>query len=389
MPRPDDKPSLPLAGVRVLDLTRVLAGPLCTMMLGDLGADVIKVERPVVGDDTRSWGGPTPLDSPYFRSINRNKLSLAADFAVPEDRDLILKLIGEADVVVDNFLPGVLARRGIDADALLAGNSRLVWCTITGFGANNPRPGYDFVTQAEGGWMAITGDPSGEPLKVGVALADIVAGKDAAIAILARLAGRRVAASQTFGRGRSVGSLSLPDGGSADRRITISLMDSARAALVNIAQGAIDSGKEPKRWGNAHPSIVPYQAFRAADQAIVVAVGSDSQWQSLVKALGLDDLADDRSLDRNPGRLAARDRVAQRIEEVVRTRPASHWMDVLRTAAVPSGIVKTVLQALEDTNASPIMGMPSSVGGAWRSPPPQLDEHGAAIRAKGWGTFSD
>ena len=355
---------LPLVGIRVLDLTRVLAGPLCTMMLGDLGADVIKVERPGVGDDTRSWGGPTPLDSPYFRSVNRNKLSLAADFDVADDRDLVLKLIGEADVVVDNFLPGVLSRRGIDADALIAKRPNLIWLTITGFGAGNPRPGYDFVTQAEGGWMAITGEPEGEPLKVGVALADIVAGKDAVIAILAHLAGKR--------------------GG----RITISLMDSARAALVNVAQNAIDSGREPKRWGNAHPNIVPYQAFHAADQPIVIAVGSDSQWSAMVKALGLDDLASDRSLDRNPGRLAARDRVVARIEQVVRTRPAAHWMTALEKAGVPSGIVKSVLQALEDTTASPTMGMPSSVGGAWRSPPPKLDEHGESIRSKGWGVFS-
>jgi crotonobetainyl-CoA:carnitine CoA-transferase CaiB-like acyl-CoA transferase len=361
--------SLPLSGIRVLDLTRVLAGPLCTMMLGDLGADVIKVERPGVGDDTRSWGGPTPLDSAYFRSINRNKLSLAADFDVAVDRDLILRLIAAADVVVDNFLPGVLAKRGIDPNALLTKHPKLIWCTITGFGADNPRPGYDFVTQAEGGWMAITGEPNGEPLKVGVALADIVAGKDATIAILARLAGR------------GVGEL-------ASRRVVISLMDSARAALVNIAQNAIESGKEPKRWGNAHPNIVPYQAFRASDQAIVIAVGSDSQWIALVKALGLADLANDRSLDRNPGRLAARERVVGRIAEVVAGKPAAHWMDVLEKAGVPSGIVKTVLQALEDTNASPIMGMPSSVGGAWRSAPPQLDEHGPSIRSKGWDVFA-
>jgi crotonobetainyl-CoA:carnitine CoA-transferase CaiB-like acyl-CoA transferase len=332
------------------------------MMLGDLGASVIKVERPGVGDDTRSWGGPTPLDSPYFRSINRNKLSLAADFDAPADRDLVLRLIEDADVVVDNFLPGVLAKRGIDPDAILRANKRLIWLTITGFGASNPRPGYDFVTQAEGGWMAITGEPNGEPLKVGVALADIVAGKDAAIAILARLAGR--------GTDRVAGG-----------RIIISLMDSARAALVNIAQDAVSSGREPRRWGNAHPSIVPYQAFHAADQAIVIAVGSDSQWKSLVKALGLDDLANDRSLDRNPGRLAARERVVARVEEVVRTKPAAHWVQLLHASGVPSGIVKTVLQALEDTNASAVMGMPSSVGGAWRSPPPALDEHGAELRA--------
>jgi crotonobetainyl-CoA:carnitine CoA-transferase CaiB-like acyl-CoA transferase len=355
---------LPLAGVRVLDLTRVLAGPLCTMMLGDLGANVIKVERPRVGDDTRAWGGPTPLDSPYFRSINRNKLSLAADFDFDADRELLMRLIAEADVVVDNFLPGVLRKRGLDPDALLAKHPSLIWLTITGFGANNPRPGYDFVTQAEGGWMAITGEPDGEPLKVGVALADIVAGKDAAIAILAHLAGKR------------------------SGRIVISLMDSARAALVNVAQNAIESGKEPKRWGNAHPNIVPYQAFHAADQPIVIAVGSDSQWASLVKALGLLDFADDRSLDRNPGRLAARDKVVARIEEVVRTQPAAHWMAALEKAGVPSGIVKSVLQALEDTTGSPVMGMPSSVGGAWRSAPPKLDEHGAAIRAQGWGVFT-
>ena len=339
------------------------------MMLGDLGADVIKVERPGVGDDTRSWGGATPLDSPYFRSINRNKLSLAADFDVAADRDLILKLIAEADVVVDNFLPGVLAKRGIDPDALVAKHQKLIWATITGFGPNNPRPGYDFVTQAESGWMSITGEPNGEPLKVGVALADIVAGKDAAIAMLAALAGGRV-------------------GRSTDRRIIISLMDSARAALVNVAQNAIDSGKEPKRWGNAHPNIVPYQAFHAADQAIVIAVGSDSQWSAMVKALGLDDLANDRSLDRNPGRLAARERVVSLIAEVVATKSAAHWMEALKKAGVPSGIVKTVLQALEDTSASPTMGMPPSVGGAWRSAPPKLDEHGATIRSKGWGVFA-
>jgi crotonobetainyl-CoA:carnitine CoA-transferase CaiB-like acyl-CoA transferase len=341
------------------------------MMLGDLGADVIKVERPGVGDDTRSWGGPTPLDSPYFRSINRNKLSLAADFDIAADRDLILKLVADADVVVDNFLPGVLKKRGLDADALLMKYPRLIWLTITGFGADNARPGYDFVTQAEGGWMAITGEPGGEPLKVGVALADIVAGKDAAIAILAQLAGRQAV--------RQPGS----------RRIVISLMDSARAALVNIAQNAIDSGKEPTRWGNAHPNIVPYQAFHAADQPIVIAVGSDSQWASLVKALGLSDFANDRSLDRNPGRLAARERVVARIEELVRTRPAAHWIAALQKAGVPSGIVKSVLQALEDTKASPVMGMPSSVGGAWRLPPAKLDEQGQAIRERGWAVFQN
>lgn len=360
--------TLPLTGIRVLDLTRVLAGPLCTMALGDLGADVIKIERPETGDDTRGWGGATPLDSPYFRSINRNKLSLAADLDSPADRELILRLIDEADVVVDNFLPAVLRRRGIDPDRIVAANPKLIWCTVTGFGAGNARPGYDFVTQAECGWMAITGEPDGEPIKVGVALADIAAGKDATIAILAALVGR--SAGQTN-----------------ERRIVISLMVSARAALVNVAQGAIESGKEPKRWGNAHPSIVPYQLFHAADQPIVIAVGSDPQWASCARALGLDDLADDPSLARNPGRLAARERIVTRIEAAVRKQKAHHWMDVLRGAGVPAGIVKSVLQALEDAGASPVMGLPSAIGGEWRMAPPKLDEHGAGIRRAGWDFF--
>src|SRR4051812_2455155 len=216
--------------------------------------------------------------------------------------------------------------------------------------------------------MSITGEPNGEPVKVGVALADIVAGKDAAIVIVAALVGRS--------GGRDV-----------QRRIVVSLMDSARAALVNIAQNAIDSGKEPKRWGNAHPNIVPYQAFHAEDQPIVIAVGSDSQWSALVAALGLEDLANDRLLDRNSGRLAARERIVGRVAQLIRTRPAAHWIAALDKAGVPSGIVKSVLQALEDTNASPVMGMPSSVGGAWRSPPPDLNEHGTEIRTKRWRIF--
>jgi crotonobetainyl-CoA:carnitine CoA-transferase CaiB-like acyl-CoA transferase len=365
----DQKSNSPLAGVRVLDLTRVLAGPLCTMILGDLGAEVIKVERPGTGDDTRAWGGPTPLESPYFTSINRNKLSVAADLGVPADRELILELIAQAHVVVDNFLPAVLLKRGIDPDTIVRANPKLIWCTISGFGAGNPRPGYDFVTQAECGWMAITGEPDGEPLKVGVALADIVAGKDAAIAILAAL----VAASS---------------GRACERRIVISLADSARAAMVNVAQNAIASGKEPRRWGNAHPNIVPYQLFHAADQPIVIAVGSDSQWVGAARTLGLDDLADDPALARNPGRLADRDRVVSRIEAAVRSKPAAHWMNALGAAGVPCGIVKSVLQSLSDTTASPVMGMPSSVGGAWRLAPPKLDEHGAAIRKRRWGVFS-
>src|SRR3954469_10453207 len=198
-----------LNGIKVLDLSRVLAGPLCTMLLGDLGADVIKIERPGAGDDTRGWGPPFDAEgrSAYYLSINRNKLGLAADFAVPRDRELIERLLMEADVVVDNFRRGVLDRHGFSPDAWCAKRPELIWCTITGFGADSDRPGYDFVTQAESGWMALTGEPDGDPMKAGVALADILAGKDATIAILAALVERL-----RSGRGK---------------RIVISLADSA------------------------------------------------------------------------------------------------------------------------------------------------------------------
>jgi crotonobetainyl-CoA:carnitine CoA-transferase CaiB-like acyl-CoA transferase len=346
-------------------------------MLGDLGADVIKVERPGHGDETREWTAPFEKDHPeiarhggaYFRSINRNKLSVVADLNLRADRELILRLAHEADVVVDNFLPGMLRSRGIDADEMVADSNRLIWCTITGFGAGNPRPGYDFVTQAECGWMAITGEPKGEPMKVGVALADVVAGKDAAIVILAALAGRAT-------------------GMVTNRRLIISLVESARAALVNVAQDALGSGTEPKRWGNAHPNIVPYQLFHALDQPIVIAVGSDAQWLACATALGLEDLYSDPNFRMNSGRVANREQLVARIESAVSKNTAAHWLDRLAHAGVPAGVVKTVLQALEDSGGSWAMGMPSSVGGIPRREPPKLDEHGAAIRQSGWGVFA-
>src|SRR5512146_1746905 len=219
-----------LTGLKILDLTRVLAGPFCTMLLGDLGADVIKVERPGAGDDTR--GGGPPFDSvgrsAYFLSVNRNKLGLAADLDQAEDRRVVEELAGEADVVVDNFRPGVLERRGLSPERWCRRRPELVWCTISGFGPGNDRPGYDFVAQAECGWMAITGEPDGNPMKVGVALADVLAGKDAAIAILAAV----------IGRART----------GAGRRLVISLADSARGALVNVAQNVLVSGQDATRW---------------------------------------------------------------------------------------------------------------------------------------------
>jgi crotonobetainyl-CoA:carnitine CoA-transferase CaiB-like acyl-CoA transferase len=360
-----------LKDIKVLDLTRVLAGPLCTMILGDLGADVIKVERPGGGDDTRGWGPPFDAQgrSAYFLSINRNKLDIAADFDVPADRDLLESLLADADVVVDNFRRGTLERRGVSPDEWCRKRPELVWCTIGGFGPDSDRPGYDFVTQAECGWMAITGDSAGDPMKVGVALADILAGKDAAIAILSALVERFRGGTGT--------------------RIHISLADSARAALVNVAQNVLVSGDDAKRWGNAHPNLVPYQLFNASDRPLVIAVGSDAQWAACARALGLDQLAADASLATNAGRLAQRERIVSAFARQIATSTAAHWRERLDSAGVPNGVVRSVLESLRDTNASAITGMPSSVGGIVRFDPPMLDEHGAVIRQSGWRAFTN
>lgn len=359
--------------LKLLDMSRVLAGPVCSMMLGDLGADVIKVERPGLGDETRGWGPPFNDDgeSAYFLSVNRNKKSIAADLSGAEDRRLIRELIGQADVVLENFLPGSLGRLGLDPEELLDGNPSLIWCTISGFGPGSSRPGYDFVTQAECGWMAITGERDGAPMKVGVALADVIAGKDAAIAILAAVAER------------AAGSLSRDK-----RRINISLIDSALASLVNVAQNVLVSGRGAARWGNAHPNLVPYQLFAAADRAIVIAVGSDGQWNACARALGLDDLADDPVLRTNAGRAKNRDRVVDALSKRILEMSAEHWIDRLHLAGVPCGLVKTVAEALAVSEASPLTGVRPSVPGTVRFPPPRLDEHGASIRTLGWRAFA-
>ncbi|MDQ6829750.1 MAG: CoA transferase [Gemmatimonadota bacterium] len=359
-----------LSGTRVLDFTRVLAGPLATMILGDLGADVIKVERPGAGDDTRGWGPPFDDrgESAYYLSVNRNKRGIVADLDRPADREQLLQLIAGADIVVDNFLPGMLERHDIGIDALLARHPRLVWCTITGFGEQSSRPGYDFVVQAEYGWMSITGEPSGAPMRAGVAFADILAGKDAAIAILAALAARA-------GSGRG-------------RRVMVSLAASATAALVNIAQNVLVSGRDAGRWGNAHPNLVPYQLFEAADRPIVIAVGSDAQFAACVSALALPELARDTRLATNAGRLANRAFVVDSIAARVLERDAAVSLDALNRGGVPCGIVKTVLETLRDVDASPLTGVPPSVPGSVRLPPPMLGEHDQEIRRLGWGAFA-
>jgi crotonobetainyl-CoA:carnitine CoA-transferase CaiB-like acyl-CoA transferase len=279
--------------------------------------------------------------------------------------------LSAADVLVENFLPGTLEGAGISARESIRRNPDLIWCSITGFGAESQRPGYDFVVQAEAGWMAISGEPDGQPMKTGVALADLIAGKDAAIAILAALAGR--ARSATFAR-----------------QLEISLATSARAALVNVAQNSLLSGAQARRWGNAHANLVPYQLFQAKDRAIVVAVGTDDQWRACVRVLGLDALEEDAQLSTNSGRLPQRERIVAAFERALAQRPAADWISALAAVKVPCGVVKTVLEAIEDAaGASALTGMPSSVGGKVRLPPPRLDEHGELIRKHGWNAFAE
>lgn len=296
--------TLPLDGVRVLDLSRVLAGPLCTMMLGDLGAHVLKVERPNNGDDTRGWGPPFDANglSAYFRAANRNKFSVALDFDLPADRSRLLDLIAEADIVVDNFLPGVLARRAIDPDALLHAHPTLIWCTLSGFGPESPRPGYDFLLQAEAGWMAVSGPVHGPPSKVGIALVDVIAGKDAAVAVLAALAAR--------GRPQ------------VSRRLHVSLHASATAALVNVAQNVLVSGQSAGRWGNAHPNLVPYELFDARDRALAIAVGTDAQFRACAHVLALPASDVDGPWRTNAGRVADRERLVGAMQHALAARDA-------------------------------------------------------------------
>ena len=358
----------PLSGVKVLDLSRVLAGPLCTMTLGDLGANVIKVERTLSGDDTRGWGPPFDArgESAYFLSVNRNKRSLCADFDDADDRNLVLELVRTADVIVENFMPTSLSNKGIDAALLLLENPALIWCSVGGYQNDPARPGYDFALQAESGWMSVTGEPEGQPLRTAMALIDILTGKDAAIAILAALAARRPRPA-------------------VERHLRVTLAGSAAAALANVAQNALVSGVEATRWGNAHANLVPYQLFETADRPLVVAVGSEAQWRALTAVLADSDLAADESLRTNAGRVLHRARCVERVQRALLSQTAAYWKARCVASGVPVGEVRTVLEALEETDASPLTGVPSSVGGAVFLPPPLLGEHSDEIRRHGWG----
>jgi crotonobetainyl-CoA:carnitine CoA-transferase CaiB-like acyl-CoA transferase len=344
------------------------------MLLGDLGADVIKVERPDIGDESRGWGPPFDErgESAYYLSCNRNKLGVALSLDEPADVLVLRELIRGADVVLDNFKRGTLERRGLSPEDCLEADPRLTWCTLTGFGPDSDRLGYDFVVQAEAGWMSVTGEPGGEPMKTAMAFADVLAGKDATIAILGALAARGLGAKRT----------------PSERRLFISLAHSATAALINVAQNTLVSGKDARRWGNAHANLVPYQLFHASDRGLVIAVGNDMQWQGCCRALGLEELAADARLTRNAGRLAHREELVATIARRMAERPAAEWQARLDAQGVPCGVIRTVREAIGAVSASALTGIGPSIPGSVRRPPPRLNEHGAQVRASGWRAFA-
>ena len=368
--------SAPLAGVRVADLSRVLAGPYCTMVLADLGADVVKVERPEGGDETRSWGPPfAGGEAAYYLSVNRGKRSCALDLSQPEGRALALELCAGADVVVENFKVGGADRLGVGYDAVKELNPKVVYCSITGFGSSRSpvgRPGYDFVAQAESGLMSITGAEDGPPYKVGVALVDVLTGLHAAAAVLAALHG---------GEGA---------------RIEVPLLDSGLAGLVNVAQNALVTGSEPERHGNAHPNIVPYQDFETTSGRIAVAAANDGLFGALCEVLHLPHVPRDPRFETNAARVEHRGELVPLLAERFRGRSAEEWLAALDAAGVPAGKVRSVPDALAAAaeagrpatvtvthpTAGPLDLVASPIWGATRtdpSPPPLLGEHTEAI----------
>lgn len=373
----------PLEGVLVADFSRVLAGPLATMVLADLGADVVKVERPGVGDDTRSWGPPwRGDDSTYSLAVNRNKRSVTLDLTDPDDRLLARRLAGRADVLVENFRPGGAARLGLGYEQLVDDNPGLVYASITGFGQDGDAAtlgGYDFLVQAMSGLMSITGDPDGDPMKVGVALVDVVCGLYTAIGVQSALLER-----QRSGQGQQV---------------HVSLMAAAMASLANQASAHLGAGVVPTRMANRHPSISPYETLATADRPVALAVGSDRLFDLLGQVLGLPDLASDPRFATNADRVAHRDELATELEAVLRTRPAHEWVEQLRACGIPAGLVNDLAEAFDEATrlgldpVTPTARTDSTTIPTVRSPlelsrtpvvnrnaPPSLGEHDIEVR---------
>ncbi len=321
-----------LSDVVVVDLSRVYAGPYCTMMLGDLGARIIKVEQPGKGDDTRHYGPPyIANESAYYLGLNRNKYSITLDFTNPEDKERLLKLISTATVLVENFRPGTLDRQGLGYETLRALNPGLIYCSISGYGQDGPyarRPGYDFVAQAESGIMSVTGEADGEPQRVGSPVGDISAGMFACISILAALYVRK-----NTGKGQY---------------IDISLFESAVSMLGNVSSNYLISGEEAPRLGNGHPNIVPYQAFQTRNGYVVVACGNDHLYQSFCRLLGRDDLATDERFVTNSQRVHHRKELIPILQEHILLRDTEDWLGELRTAGIPCSPINTVSQVFSD-----------------------------------------
>jgi crotonobetainyl-CoA:carnitine CoA-transferase CaiB-like acyl-CoA transferase len=372
----------PLDGVTVVDLTRVLSGPYCTMLLADMGARVVKIEQPGRGDDTRAWGPPfVEGESAYFLSINRNKESVTLDFSRPRGRAVLEALLARADVLVENFRPGALERKALGYDQVAPRFPRLVYCSVSGFGQTGPKrllPGYDAVVQAEGGLMSITGASDGPPFRLGVAIADLVAGMYAAQGVALALLAR-----ERTGRGQHV---------------DVGMLDSVASLLTYQAGIYFATGSTPGRMGNRHPTIVPYETFEAADGEFVLAVGNDEQWRRFCAAAALPVLADDPRFAANQGRVTNYDALRPLVAAALRTRRREDWIRTLTDAGVPCGSVRSVGEVLEDPHlaargmietvehaaAGPLrtLGVPvklSHTPGAVRTAPPQLGEHTARV----------
>ncbi len=379
-----------LAGIRVADFSRVLAGPHATMILADLGADVIKIESPE-GDGTRQWSPPTNAvgQSTYFAGVNRGKRSVVCDLRDPEGIARARELASTADVVIENFKPGTMAKFGLSYDEVAAANPGVVYCSISGFGDTEGRdlPGYDLLVQAVGGLMSITGQEDGEATKVGVALVDILTGLNSVIGIQAALRARDTADSPTAGQGQHV---------------KVTLLGSLLSALANQASSTLETGVSPGRMGNAHPSISPYETLDASDQAIALAVGTDGQFTRLCEVLGVPELAADERFANNPQRVAHRVELRAALEQPLRTRTAAEWIAEFTRANIPAGRVNTIAQALElaeTLDLSPVAHTPavapdgsehtlrsvalpislSQTPARYSAPPPGVGEHQDAI----------
>jgi crotonobetainyl-CoA:carnitine CoA-transferase CaiB-like acyl-CoA transferase len=389
MAAPPAVPPTALAGLRVLDLSRVLAGPWCSQLLADLGADVVKVERPHSGDDTRAWGPPWLArgESAYFLSANRNKRSITADLARADAQRLVRDLAVQADVLIENFKSGGLAQYGLDYESLKARNPRLVYCSITGFGQTGPyaeRPGYDFLVQGMGGLMSITGRPDAEPgsgpLKVGVALTDVMTGLYATVAVLAALQRRHIS-----GEGQ---------------HIDLALLDVQVAALANQASNYLIGGLVPQRMGNAHPNVVPYQDFPTADGHMIVTVGNDTQFASFATVLGQPHWARDERFATNPQRVRHRELLVALIREATLTRGTDEWVSMMEAANVPCGPINTLDRVFANPQvlarglriemphaaapAVPLVGNPIRLSESpvvYRRAPPALGQHTAEVLA--------